>query len=92
MGIRASLGWRGWDGHGGFRRGAVLLVRYGVRPIAKYPFAVLLHRIMAKPELSALRQLRPFSMLLSTKGLLDGEQTLSDMHRQTHVMREACEL
>ena len=49
---------------------------------------------MAKPELSILRQLRPFFVLLSPKGssYLDGEEMSSDKRRQAHVMREACEL
>jgi hypothetical protein len=51
-------------------RAAVLLVRYDARPTAKRPFAVLLHRIMAKPELPALRQPRLSSVLLSPKGSL----------------------
>ena len=46
------------DAHGGFRCSAVLLVQSGARPIVKRLFSVLLHRIMAKPEVSTLRQPR----------------------------------
>lgn len=55
---------------------AVLLVRHGAWRTVKRVFAVLLHRIMAKPELPALRQPR------SSAGLLISKVSLYDVREK----------